>query len=136
HAREMRVVAQYGGDVSVARDHYGGPEQIENSRRTRHQRLVMRIGIGAERGIPGVEVNAFGGLVHDESTSSIDFILTGPPGEAVPRKTEQSRCHRGVYAGTRLLFPLPASMRLHAVQRLHFSAMSSRLSPRRKYEPL
>ncbi len=59
---EAFVVVQHGDNVVIAGDERRRHHEIELSRRTVEQRGKVRIGIGAEVGIEGVEVEL--GLGH------------------------------------------------------------------------
>jgi hypothetical protein len=56
-ARKPRLILQRGGNVGIASDQRGRPEQIDQLRRTVVDRAVMRIRIGAEFRIPGIEID-------------------------------------------------------------------------------
>jgi len=60
HARKMFMVVQHGGAIGVARYQRHRQKDVEQPRRARHQRLVIRVGIGAKRLIPRVEIDLLG----------------------------------------------------------------------------
>src|SRR4051794_18375821 len=60
HAGESFMVAQDGGAISIARHERHRQKDVEQPRRPHHQRPVVRIGIGAKRLVPWVEINLLG----------------------------------------------------------------------------